>query len=328
MSCVSIIVPLRNEEPRVEDLARRIACQDFEGEIEVLVADGASTDRSIERLRVAAATAGLRVTVVENPGRLIPHGLNACLRRARGDFIVRMDCRGGFRRDYVRRCVAVALETGGWSAGGVIVPFGRTRTQRAVACAMDSPFGGIGWTRHASAERRAEADTLYCGTFRRSVFARIGLYDESLPWNEDEDLSLRIRRAGGRVVVDPGIRIPYAPRDSLRALFAQHYRIGRGKVDVMCKHRKVLSARSLAPLALLGSAGVLGAASGRSRRARRLLAAETCAYAGLAATFACGSIRRRREERRLAPTVAAAFGVMHAGYGAGMLHGVLEAARR
>jgi GT2 family glycosyltransferase len=239
-----------------------------------------------------------------------------------------MDCRGGFRRDYVRRCVAAAQETGAWSAGGVIVPEGRTRSERAVACAMDSPFGGIGWTRHAGGGRRAETDTLYCGTFRRGLFERIGPFDESLPWNEDEDLSLRIRRAGGSVVVDPEIRVPYACRGSLRALFAQHYRIGRGKPAVMRKHRRVLSARSLAPLAFFASAGLLAAASMRSRRARRLAAAEAAAYCALAAWFACRSLRRRAEDWRLGPAVAAAFGAMHAGYAAGMLHGVLETARR
>jgi succinoglycan biosynthesis protein ExoA len=321
---VSIIVPLRDEEERVEELVRTIAIQDVDGDVEVLVADGASRDRTVQRLQAAARRSGLPLTVVDNPQRLIPHGLNACLRRARGDFVVRMDARGAFGRDYVRRCVAAASETRAWSAGGVIAPVGRTRRERAVACAMDSPFGGIGWTRLAAGGTPAEADTVYCGTFRRTVFDAIGAFDESLPWNEDEDLNLRIRRAGGRVVVDPSIRVPYAARGSLRALFAQHYRIGRGKVDVMRKHRRLLSARSAAPATLLGSAAGLAAAAAGSRRARALLGCELAAYGGLAAVFSASSLARRGEEWTLAPRVACAFVAMHAGYGLGMLRGVLR----
>jgi succinoglycan biosynthesis protein ExoA len=323
---VSIVVAERNEEQRIEELVARIAAQDFAGDVEVMVADGASSDRSVARLEAAASRFGVPLTVVENPQRLIPHALNACVRRARGDFVVRMDCRAGYPRDYVRSCLAAARETGAWNVGGMIVPEGRTRAERAVACAMDGPFGGIGWTRHAASAGRVQTDTVYCGTFPRHVFERIGGYDESLPWNEDEDLNFRVRRAGGRVVLDPGIRVPYLPRGSARELFLQYYRIGQGKVDVMRKHRRVLSARSLAPLALVGSVGVLAAASARSVGARRLLEAELMLYAAAALTFAAESIRRRHEEWSLLPMVVRATYTMHAAYGAGMLHGLLEAA--
>jgi succinoglycan biosynthesis protein ExoA len=325
---VSIVVPLRNEEHHVEELVAGIAGQDFLGPIEVLVADGASSDRSVERLEAAARRLGLPVTMIDNSERLIPPALNACIRRSHGDYVVRMDCRARFSRDYVRRCVAAAKETGAWNVGGVILPRGRTRGERAVACAMDSPFGGVGWTRHSGSAKRVDVDTVYCGTFLRDAFARIGWFDESLPWNEDEDFNLRLRRAGGRVVLDPAITIPYIPRASPRGILAQHYRIGRGKVEVMRKHRRVLSARSIAPLALVTSLATLAIASGLVRRARWLLGIELSLYGVSALGFASVSVGKRREQRSLLPAVAITFCAMHVAWGIGMAHGCLRLALR
>jgi len=323
---VSIIVPLRDEEERVEALVATIAGQDFAGDLEILVADGGSRDRSVERLRAAAGAAGLQLTVIHNrPGR-IPHGLNACVQQARGDFIVRMDCRGRYPRDYVSRCVAAARATGAWNVGGVLEPEGTSRIERAAACAMDSPFGGIGWTRHAAGVERVEVDTVYCGTFRRELFRVVGQFDESLPWNEDDDFNFRIRRAGGRVVLDPTIRIPYTPRRSLRAVVRQYYRYGHGKAALVRKHRRVISARSLAPLALVGSVSAMTAGSARSRAARRLLASEAAIYVGAAAGFGWRSLSARGEPPSLLPVVVAVFAAMHGAYGVGMAHGALRAA--
>jgi hypothetical protein len=73
---------------------------------------------------------------------------------------------------------------------------------------------------------------------------------------------------------------------------------------------------------------VLAAAAIRNRRARRLLAAEACLYAGAATAFAARSIARRGESHRLLPRVAASFPTMHLGYGVGMLAGIVRALRR
>lgn len=96
----------------------------------------------------------------------------------------------------------------------------------------------------------------------------------------------------------------------------------------MLKHQRVLSGRSLAPAGLTTSVIMLAAAATRSRRARQLLAAEACLYAGAATIFAVRSIDRRGESHRLLPRVAASFPTMHLGYGAGMLAGIVRALRR
>ena len=318
---ISVVVPMYNEADHISSLVADLAAQDFGGELEVLVADGRSSDGSVALLERAAAAAGLAVTVIDNADRWVSHGLNACIRMATGDLIARVDCHSRYPPDYLRLCAEAAEQTGADNVGGRVVAEGRTRMERAVACAMHSPFGGIGWTRWESTGGRTEVDTVTHGAFRPSAFARAGLFDETLVRNQDDELNFRLRRAGGRIVLDPAIHLRYIPRGSVAGVFRQYREYGRWKIPVMAKHRAVISARSLAPLAFSASLLGLGLASVRSGTARRLLGVELTAYGLAAAAFGAAAVRSRRESWSLLPRVVAVFPAFHAGYGTGMLEG-------
>jgi succinoglycan biosynthesis protein ExoA len=324
---ISVIVPLRNERSNVDTFVSDLAAQDFEGELEVLVADGASDDGGIERLRAAAREAGLPLRVIDNPAGWVSPGLNACIREAHGDLIVRLDCHSRYPRDYLRRCAEVSEQTGAWNVGGRLVPTGTTPIERAVACAMDSPFGGIGWTR-SSGGRRVDTDTVTFGAFRPEVFERVGFFDEALLRNQDDEFNMRLRAAGGRIVLDPTITVVYRPRGSFGGVWRQYFEYGLWKVPVMLKHRRIATVRGVVPLVfVLGTAALLGGAL-RSRLARRLLLGEWLLYGALGASFAAHGVRRRDEEWRLLPGVFAAFLAFHLGNGLGQTVGLLRALRR
>jgi succinoglycan biosynthesis protein ExoA len=346
---ISVVAPMLNEAEHVEDFAADVAEQDFEGELELIVADGGSSDGSAGLLRTATAARGLDLTLVENRAGWVSHGLNGCIARATGDLVVRLDCHSRYPRDYLRRLALAAEETGALVVGGVAVGRGRTPTERAVACAMDSPFGGIGFYRvfvseggplrklagafglrgaPSAAPARVETDTITFGAFRPEAFALAGLFDETLRRNQDDEFNLRVRLAGGRVVLDPSIPVYYTPRGSLRAVFRQYFEYGFWKVAVMRKHRQAPGPRSLVPLAFVGSVAALAAAAPRLPLARRALSAELAAYAFFAVGSAAVAINRRGESRRLLPRTVAAFPMFHVGYGAGMLRGWLAALRR
>lgn len=321
---ISLIAPMLNEAEHIEHMLADVAAQDFQGHMEVFVADGGSTDGSEIILRNAADRLGLDVTLLHNPARWVSQGLNACIRQAQGDLIVRLDCHSRYPPDYVRRLAVAAEETGALNVGGVVVAAGRKPTERAVAAAMDSAFGGIGWTRSAARSGRTEVDTVTFGAFRPEAFARAGLFDESLVRNQDDEFNLRLRRSGGRIVLDPTIQLTYTPRGSYAAVARQYHQYGLWKVPVMRKHKRVLSARSLAPAGFVISLGALTAGALASRAARRLLAVELSVYVTAAAVSSVWTLRKRQEPLSLVVPTMAVFPAFHLGYGAGMLHGLLR----
>jgi GT2 family glycosyltransferase len=323
---ISVVAPMRDESKRnltafVDDLA----AQDFAGELEVLVADGGGCDR--ERMAAAADGHGIELRILDNPDGWVSPGLNACIRAATGDLIVRLDCHSRYPDDYLRRCAEVAESTGAWNVGGRLVPRGETPFERSVATAMDSPFGGIGWTRMGESTEPIEVDTVTFGAFRPDAFEAAGLFDEELVRNQDDEFNLRLRKAGGRIVLDPTIEVGYRPRGSLRAVWRQYFEYGFWKVPVMRKHGQVLTLRSLAPLALVLSVAVLVGGAPASALARRLLAAELAGYLSLALVFGASGIRRRGGPLSSILAVAATFPTFHFGYGSGMASSLLRIAR-
>ena len=324
---ISVIVPMYNEADHIAHLVADLAAQDFEGEVEIIVADGASTDGSAAILEAAAQEAGLQVTIVPNPSRWVSPGLNACIGLCTGDLIVRIDCHSHYPQDYLRRSAEAAEETGAWAVGGVPTPVGHTAMERAVACALDGPFGGAHWTKNGGRPERTEVDNFYCGAFRPVAFEQAGLFDETLVRNQDDELNYRIRQSGGRLILDPAIRSEIVPRGDFRGLARQYYQYGVWKIPVMLKHQRVLSGRSLAPAGLVASLILLALVATRSSKARGLLAAETGLYAGAATAFAAQSIRRRGETARLLPRVVASFPTMHLGYGIGLIAGIVRTIR-
>ena len=324
---ISVVAPIRNEGSNVEHFVSDLAAQDFAGDLEVLVADGNSDDGSAERLRDAAWAAGLKLRVLDNPAGWVSHGLNACIREAHGDLIVRLDCHSRYSADYLRRCAELSERTGAWNVGGRLVPTGTTPMERAVACAMDSPFGGIGWTR-AAGGGPVETDTVTFGAFRPEAFKHAGLFDETLVRNQDDEFNLRLRRAGGQIVLDPDITVMYRPRGSIGRVWRQYYEYGLWKVPVMLKHRRVLTVRSLAPLAFVVGTGALGVSIARYPLARRLLVVQWSLYGAAGLGFAVRSVRDRGESWGLLPRVLAAFPAFHLGHGSGQAVGWLRALGR
>ena len=323
---ISVIAPMWNEARHIEQFVADLAAQDFDGDVELIVADGRSTDGSVELLRAAAKRHGLDLKVLDNPDRWVSAGLNKCLREATGDLIVRVDCHSGYPPDYLRQCARVAEETGADNVGGVFIPRGETGIERAVGAAMDSPFGGIHWTRHGSDER-VEVDTVPYGAFRPAAFERAGLFDESLVRNQDDEFNLRLRLAGGRIVLDTSIRIFYTPRGSYRRVFRQYYEYGFWKPVVMRKHGRVVSVRSLVPGAFVGSLVVLGALAPWFTPAALLLAAELGLYTAGALAFGAAAVRRSGERWSLLPRVVAALPTFHVAYGVGTIAGWARALR-
>jgi succinoglycan biosynthesis protein ExoA len=319
ISRVSVIAPMLNEAPYVEQLAGDLAAQDFAGDVEVLVADGGSSDGSVSLLTEAAERLGLTLKVLDNPAGWVSQGLNKCIAEATGDLIVRVDCHCLFPADYLRRCAETSEATGADNVGGTPSASGRTPTERAVATAMDSAFGGIGWSRNRAAAGPVEADTVTFGAFRPDVFDRVGVFDESLRRNQDDEFNLRLRLRGGRIVLDPAIKPVYIPRGTLRGVFRQYFEYGRWKVPVMRKHRRVLGLRSLAPAVFVIWLVALVAAAPFWRPAAWALALTLLSYCGLALGFGLASLRRRRESPFLLPRVCAAYFAFHGGYGVGML---------
>jgi glycosyltransferase involved in cell wall biosynthesis len=247
---VSIVIPCYNEEKTIEALLSAILGQTHPvDQMEVVIADGMSTDRTRERIQVFQAThPELDLHVVENIQRTIPAALNQAIAVARGEVITRMDAHAIPAVDYIERSLS-ALEAGlGDNVGGVIEirPGADSWIAQAISIATAHPLG-VGDARYRTATRAMQADTVAFGTYYRSLLEKIGKYDETLLVNEDYEFNTRIRKAGGTIWVDPAIRCVYYSRASLRTLARQYFTYGYWKYMMLRRYPETLRWRQALP---------------------------------------------------------------------------------
>jgi glycosyltransferase involved in cell wall biosynthesis len=317
---VSIIVPCYNEQATIRLLLDAILKQTYSPtEIEVVIADGMSTDQTRDEIAAFQRDhPNLQLRVVDNPKRDIPAGLNRAIEAAQGAILVRLDAHSEPRSDYIERCV-YALEAGlGDNVGGIweIRPGGSGRLARAIAVAAAHPLG-VGDAHYRVGGEAQAVDTVPFGAFRRSLIDEIGAFDETLLSNEDYEFNVRVSQAGATVWLDPAIRSVYYARASLPALARQYWRYGFWKVRMLLRYPHTFRWRQLSGAFVLTWLG-LGLLSIWFVFARWLLLAEGIIY--LSALLIAGIQSARKEQDwALLLGVPLAIATMHFSWGTAFL---------
>jgi glycosyltransferase involved in cell wall biosynthesis len=318
---VSIVLPCRNEAGHIEACLGSILGQEPpEGGFEVIVADGMSSDGTREYLE-GMARRHPQLRLLNNSGRIVSTGLNAAILAARGDIILRMDAHTTYAPDYLRQCVAVMKETGADNVGGPMQTRADTFLEQAIRAVFHCAWA-VGGARSHQPDYEGWVDTVIYGCWRRGVFERVGLFDEELVRNQDDEHNLRLRRSGGRVYQSPRIRSWYQVRGSLRTLFRQYMQYGYWKVLVIRKHRLPASLRHIVPGAFVGCIGLL-AVLGVFWRPGWWVAAGLALVYALAALLGSLLIASRTRWAYL-PVLPAVISCFHLGYGYGFLNGILD----
>jgi succinoglycan biosynthesis protein ExoA len=106
---------------------------------------------------------------------------------------------------------------------------------------------GTGGASYKVGESARSTDTVYLGVFDRNAIEAVGLFDETLIRNQDYELNIRLRNAGGTVWFDPTLSVGYRPRSTWSALARQYYEYGWWKAVVLRKHPHSLKLRQLIP---------------------------------------------------------------------------------
>lgn len=228
---VSVVMPARNEAEFIERSLGAILAQDYPGDrLEVIVVDGMSDDGTREFLR-KTTSADSRLSVIDNPRKVIPSAMNLGIRRARGSVILRVDGHSVIPPDYVSSCIEWLLKENVDGVGGAVRSEATTIVGRAIADGMSSPFGigasGFRTANHDHVPR--EVDTLPFWAFKRDVFTRIGLFNESFERHEDYELNYRLRKSGGKLLLLPWLRVKYYVRSTFPQLWRQYWGYGLWK---------------------------------------------------------------------------------------------------
>ncbi|HEY3821743.1 MAG TPA: glycosyltransferase family 2 protein [Polyangiaceae bacterium] len=315
---VSVAMPSYNEEPYIEECLRSLLGQDYPADrMEILVADGGSKDRTREIVG-RLASEDRRIRLLDNSEhRIQSYGMNLAIKESKGEFILITDVHAEYAQNYVSKLIDAFQRTNADCAGGAQRAKAETWFQKALCAALSSPLG-VGGAPYRSAENEGFVDTVFPGSFRRSILEKIGLYDVKAVTNEDAELQQRVLQAGGKVFLSKDVVVHYYPRKSFRLLAKQYFKYGDGRARTLLLHGRFPVMRPLIPfLSVVGGATILVVPP--------LQPFAPLAFGAYAAMTGLEAVRVGSKVGLWAiPVVWAIFPTMHLSHGIGMLQGLVK----
>lgn len=242
---VSVILPILNEERDLSACISAILQQKYDGELEVILALGPSTDNT-NKIANSLAQSDLRIKLVNNPTGKTAAALNLAIAAAKYEIICRIDGHAEVSDTYIKTAVEVMQQTGAVNVGGLMNASASDGLQSVVAKAMRSRIG-VGAAKFHTGGEAGEADTVYLGTFKKSAILQAGGFDERYIRAQDWELNHRLRLNGGLIWFDPRLVVTYRPRDTYIKLAKQYFEYGRWRRAVSRKHQGTVNYRYLAP---------------------------------------------------------------------------------
>jgi succinoglycan biosynthesis protein ExoA len=256
MVYLSIVIPVRNEERFIGDTLNMLANQDYpKDRFELIVVDGQSTDNTrYEVDKFIAQHQDMNVRLLDNPGCLSSRARNIGVRESKGRLIAVIDGHvyipnGHLFKNMERLkernnalCLArpAPLDVPGLEDG---IPFW-------IAVARKS---WLGHSRNSYIYSHFEGfvDPMSSGfAYDRSVFERVGYFDESFDAAEDVEFHFRLKQVGIMAYTSPDLLIYSYPRESLSSLFHQQVRYGAGRARLVKKHLEALTKETPIPAAI------------------------------------------------------------------------------
>lgn len=256
---VSIVIPCRNEEKYIANCLDSIVSSDYpNGQLEVLVADGMSDDGTRNIVEIYTQKYPF-IRLLNNPKRITPSALNIGIKNARGEIIVRLDAHSTYPANYISTCVKYLESMPVDVVGGPVLtkPGANTLIARSIALATSHPFG-VGNSRFRTSIQAGYVDTVPFGAYRREVFDKIGLFDEQLIRNQDNELSSRIIKNGGKIYFTPDMTAYYYNQATLGGLLKQASKTGMWNVLTIKINPAAFRWRHFIPFIFLTVLSVLG----------------------------------------------------------------------
>jgi len=226
MMSVSLCVVAYNEEAFLPNLLKDLSDQTYPHDLtEVVLIDGRSTDKTKQIMETFKDNnkTFMSVQVLDNPKRVQAAGWNVAITHAVGDVIFRIDAHTHIPKDFVEKNMKLQ-EQGEFVTGGVrpCLIEDPTPWRKTLLEVENSLFGSsIAASRHSNEKKYVKS--MFHAAYRKEVFEKAGLFNETLLRTEDNEMHYRIRKAGYQLCFDPDIVSYQYARSSLKRMIKQKY---------------------------------------------------------------------------------------------------------
>jgi glycosyltransferase involved in cell wall biosynthesis len=247
MKTVSIVIPCRNEVAYIAACLESIAASDFPKEqLSVFVCDGMSNDGTTDIIKHYAEKYPY-IHLILNEQRTTPYALNMGITNSNSDVVIILGAHSTIEKDFIERNIEVLFSDDQIGCcGGILTNSYADEKSLIIGYAMSQPFG-VGNAHFRTGDKEGYVDTVAFGAYKREVFEKVGLFDEKLTRNQDDEYNFRLTQAGYKIFLSKNIQSYYVVRSGFNKLFQQYYQYGYWKVYVNKKHKRITTLRQTIP---------------------------------------------------------------------------------
>lgn len=241
---ISVLCPVLNEEKHIENVLSLYMNSKVKNK-ELIIIDGGSTDQTL-RIVADFQSQDSSIHLLHNVNKYVPYALNMAINLCKGEYIIRLDAHTTYSGDYFERVMDAFESSGAEIVGGPMRAIGLNGFQQAVAYSTSTALG-VGNSSFHFERFKGFTDSVYLGAWKREIFSLIGLFDERMIRNQDDEFHYRAKNAGFKIYQDPAIISHYYPRDSWKKLAVQYYQYGLYKPLVLQKIKNQIKLRHIVP---------------------------------------------------------------------------------
>jgi len=230
---LSIIVPVRNEIEYISRTFNSICEATVDIECEIFFADGCSSDGTYAWLEKKIKNKK-NYYLIQNERKTVSFGFNLVFPKTNGQYVARLDGHTNYPNDYFKNALNLLVTDQSDIVGGPTYHIGKSWKGKTIAKCMMHPFG-VGGSNFRTSSKKMFTDTVPFAVYKRVIFDKVGLYDEELNKNQDDEHNYRCRLHGFRILLDPILETEYFVRDTLSDLWSQFFYYGMFKPLVFKK---------------------------------------------------------------------------------------------
>lgn len=320
---VALIVPVRNEEKYIGGLIESVAVIDYPlDRVQLIIIDGKSEDNTCSIVQEKAKQYSW-IVLLDNSNQTTPFAFNIGIRHAKeADILITVGGHSLLHRDFIRETVSTfSLNPEIGCVGGIMENKYEDEISKSIGMAMASPFG-VGNAHFRTADRDGYVDTVGFPAYKKEVFEKVGLFNESLTRNQDDEFNYRVTKSGYKIYLNRKIKSEYFVRGDFSKLFHQYYQYGFWKVFVNKIHGTVTTTRQLIPPVFVSFLAIGFLISWLSWFLAGMYVGIILLYLVAAVFFAAKQSTSAIESFR----IVYAFMILHIAYGAGYLSALWQVA--
>lgn len=188
---------------------------------ELILVDSGSTDKTIQLASDYLIEKKIQWRILNNKKKRMVYGWNLGIISSKGKYLIRPDAHSELSHNYILKAIEVLKNSPSdvASVGGILFTKSNNFVTDVIKNVLES-YVGVGSSFRTTSHSGFVDSNVYA-VYKKEIFKKVGLFDESLIRHEDNDMHSRIIKHGFKLLQNSEMKCYYYSRNSISKFLKQ-----------------------------------------------------------------------------------------------------------